>query len=253
MLSLVKHQPPKIDAHIVGDMKKITVLICDDHTVVRQGLRSLLETAEDMKVIGEAENGQIAVAEASRLQPDVILMDLAMPSLNGVEAARRISGKLPSTRVLILSTYSDEKHLRQAIDAGAAGYLTKETAWTDLLRAIREATRGNRFFTPEIIRRSLDALPALPWRASRAACPLTSRQTEIVQLIAEGYSTNEIAEKIAISPKTVEKHRQSVMNKLDIHEIATLTRFALTEGIIAIDEPLPRQVALRVSTIHSGH
>jgi DNA-binding NarL/FixJ family response regulator len=212
-------------------MKKITVFLSDDHAVFREGLRLLLEAADDIEVIGEAENGHRTVAETKRLQPDVVLMDIAMPSLNGVEAARRIAREVPDTRVLILSSYSGDEHVRQAVAAGAAGYLMKETASNDLLRAIREARKGKPFFSPPIAARLLKK-----WRNGgrpfMAAPALTSRQTEVVQLIAEGYSSKQMAGLLSVSIKTVEKHRQTVMNKLDIHEIATLTRYAVSTGVV---------------------
>ncbi len=220
-------------------MKKITILICDDHDVVRRGLRSLLSTADDMEVVGEADNGHLAIEQARLLQPDVILMDLAMPQLNGVEAARRIAIEAPRSKVLILSSHSDAHHVQQAVAAGAASYLTKETAWKELLNAIRKTSRGESFFSPAVIRHSIRAPQSdLPMRTTRTK-DLTSRQTEIVQLIAEGHSTKQIASIIAVSHKTVEKHRQAVMNKLQIHEIATLTRYAFSNGIIELNRHLP--------------
>lgn len=214
-------------------MKTIRVLVADDHAIVRAGLRALLDAAGDMDVIGEAENGQEAVREAERLRPDVVLLDLAMPLLNGVEAARQIAHELPATKVLILSAYSDAQHLQKAVEAGATGYLMKETASKDLLRAIREACKGNGFFSPPIARRLLKQ-----WRnrdlesKSTAALELTSRQTQVVQLIAEGYSSKQIAGLLSVSIKTVGKHRQALMDKLDIHEIASLTRYAVSSGVV---------------------
>jgi DNA-binding NarL/FixJ family response regulator len=216
-------------------MKKITVFISDDHAVFREGLRLLLEATDDIEVIGEAENGPRAVGETKRLQPDVVLMDIAMPLLNGVEAARRIGREVPATKVLILSSYSGDQHVQQAVEAGAAGYLMKETASRDLLRAIREACKGNAFFSPPIARRLLKQwqekfLNGQPIRTKAIA--LTSRQTEVVQLIAEGHSTKQIAGLLSLSIKTVEKHRQGIMDKLHIHEIASLTRYAVSSGVV---------------------
>jgi len=208
-------------------MKKITVFLSDDHAVFREGLRLLLEATGDMQVIGEAENGHRAVNETKRLQPDVVLMDIAMPLLNGVEAARRIAREVPATRVLILSTYSDEQHLQQAVKAGAAGYLMKQTASRDLLRAIRETCEGKAFFSPAMARG-----PHGDPQSKTTAPALTCRQTEILQLIAEGYSNKQMAGILFVSVKTVEKHRQSLMHQLDIHEIATLTRYAISAGVI---------------------
>jgi DNA-binding NarL/FixJ family response regulator len=214
-------------------MKPITVLLSDDHAVFREGLRLLLETTDDIDVIGDAENGHRAVDETKRLQPDVVLMDIAMPLLNGVEAARRIASEVPATKVLILSTYSDDQHVQQAIEAGVSGYLLKETASKDLFRAIREACKGNAFFSPPIARRLLKKWGNRDCECKTTDAPaLTSRQTEVVQLIAEGYSSKQIAGLLALSTKTVEKHRQAIMDKLDIHEIATLTRYAVSSGVV---------------------
>jgi DNA-binding NarL/FixJ family response regulator len=214
-------------------MKKITVFLSDDHAVFREGLRLLLEATDDIQVVGEAENGHQAVGETRRLQPNVVLMDLAMPLLNGVEAARRIAREVPTAKVLILSSYNDEQHVQQAIGAGAAGYLMKETASKEVLRAIREACNGNAFFSPPISRRLLKQWQKRDLQATSTVAPtLTTRQTEVVQLIAEGYSTKQIAGLLSISSKTVEKHRQTVMDKLDIHEIASLTRYAVSSGVV---------------------
>jgi len=214
-------------------MKIITVLLADDHTVVREGLRRLLEATDDIAVIGEAENGYRAVAETRRLRPEVVLMDIAMPLLNGVEAARRIGKEVPTIKVLILSTYSDHQRVQQAVEAGAAGYLMKQTASKNLLRAIRETCKGNGFFSPAIARRSFKQ-----WRNgdaqsnTTAGAALTWRQTEVLQLIAEGHSNKQMAALMFVSIKTVEKHRQALMVKLDIHETATLTRYAVSTGVV---------------------
>jgi DNA-binding NarL/FixJ family response regulator len=214
-------------------MKRTTVLIADDHTIFREGLRMLLEAADDIQVVGEAENGQQAVAETKKLEPAVVLMDIAMSLLNGVEATRRIVKEAPATKVLILSSYSDEQHVQQAVEAGAAGYLMKETASKELLRAIREVCKGNSFFSPPIARRLLKQWRNRDLQIKSVVSPaLTTRQIEVVQLIAEGYSSKQIAGLLAVSIKTVEKHRQALMDKLDIHEIATLTRYAISCGVV---------------------
>ena len=215
-------------------MQKITVLLADDHTVVRQGLRALLEAEEDMSVIGEAENGRQAVQMVKRLQPDVVVMDIAMPTLNGLEATRQVTRESPKSKVLILSSYSDDEYVQQLTDAGAAGYLVKQTAAQDLVSAIREARKGNAFFSPAISKRLLEH-----YRASIGKPPgekknpkLTPRELEVLQLIAEGFANKQIAGELFISIKTVEKHRQQLMNKLDIHDVAGLTRYAISKGVI---------------------
>jgi DNA-binding NarL/FixJ family response regulator len=216
-------------------MNKITILISDDHTIVRAGLRLLLEAEGDILVVGEATNGQQAVQETKRLRPQVALLDLAMPLLNGVEAARQIIREVPGTKVLVLSAYNDDQHVRQAVQAGVTGYLVKETAADDLLLAVREAAQGNAFFSPSIGQRLLAQWRGRflnPGQAKADALNLTSRQAEVFQLIAEGYLTKQIAAVLSLTIKTVEKHRESLMNKLDIHNIANLTRYAIASGII---------------------
>ena len=212
-------------------MKKTTVFLCDDHAVFREGLRLLLQAEETIEVIGEAANGHRAVAEAARLRPDIVLMGLAMPLLNGIEATRRMTLEAPSTRVLILSSYSDDQHVQQALAAGAAGYLMKETAAHELVRGIRDAANGNAFFSPLIagclLRRwkNHESQPG-------AVPPLTNRQKDVIQLIAEGYSNKQMAALLFISIKTVEKHRQALMDKLNIHQVASLTRYAVSQRLV---------------------
>jgi DNA-binding NarL/FixJ family response regulator len=216
-------------------MRTITVLLCDDHTAVREGLRLLLEAAEDIEVVGEVENGRRAVEETKRLLPDVLLLDLSMPLLNGVEAARQIAEQVPSAKVLILSAYTDDQHLQHAVEAGVAGYLTKGTSANELLQAIREIAKGNAFFSPPVARCLLKQwheafLNGFP--VTTKAASLTSRQTEILQLIAQGYANKQMARSLSISIKTVEKHRQEIMNKLKIHTTAILTHYAVSNGVV---------------------
>lgn len=216
-------------------MKKITVLLADDHTVVRQGLRLLLEAEEDIKVVGEAENGRQAVQLAKKLQPNVVVLDVAIPLLNGLEATRQITRDVPSSKVLILSSYSDDEYVQQLTEEGAAGYLLKQTAANDLIKAIREAQKGNAYFSPSISKRLLDQCrQILAGRGplKKRATNLTSREAEVLQLIAEGHANKQIASELNISIKTVEKHRQQVMNKLGIHDVAGLTRHAISRGIV---------------------
>jgi len=203
--------------------------------VVRQGLHSLLSGEADINVVGEASNGRQAVEMAHQLKPNIIVMDLAMPQLNGMEAARQIiSDGLPS-KVLILSSYDDDEYVRQLTEAGASGYLIKQTAATDLIKAVREASRENVFISPSIAKRLRDSTRAIgaDGRPSRRRVKsLTSRELEVLQLIAEGHLNKQIAGVLGISIKTVEKHRQHLMNKLNIHEIAGLTRYAIAHGIV---------------------
>ncbi|HLZ54417.1 MAG TPA: response regulator transcription factor [Verrucomicrobiae bacterium] len=222
-------------------MDKIRVLLADDHTVVRQGLRVLLEAESDIAVVGEAETGRQAVQLARKLAPDVIVMDIAMPNLNGLEATRQITREVPATRLLVLSSYNDDEYVHQVTEAGASGYLLKQTAATDLIKAVREARKGNAFFSPAISRRLVERyreafLQGAP--ARKRTDLLTSREAEVLQLIAEGRANKQIAAELCISIKTVEKHRQQVMNKLNIHDIAGLTRYAISRGIIESSAPL---------------
>lgn len=217
-------------------MKKINVLLADDHTVVRQGLRMLLDGEADMSVVGEAENGLQTVQMARKLRPDVVVLDVAMPHLNGLEVTRRITRDLPDTRVLVLSSYSDEEYVRQLTEQGACGYLVKQTAANDLIKAIREAHKGNAFFSPTISRRFLEQCRDAFTRGNptpKKTGRLTAREAEVLRMIAEGMANKQIAAQLGISIKTVEKHRQQVMNKLGIHDVAGLTRHAITKGIVA--------------------
>jgi DNA-binding NarL/FixJ family response regulator len=222
-------------------MKTIRLLVVDDHAIVRAGLRALLETAEDMQVIGEAEDGQQAVREAKRLRPDVVLLDLAMPLFNGVEAARQIALEVPTARVLVLSSYDDAQHLRQAVEAGVDGYLIKESAANELLDAVRETANGGASFSPSLLRRLLTRWRGEPPNepcGTTSTASLSGRQAQVLQLIAEGYCTKQIAGLLSVAEKTVEKHRQSLMGRLNRHNIATLTRYAVANGVVElIDTP----------------
>jgi DNA-binding NarL/FixJ family response regulator len=216
-------------------MEKIRVVLAEDHTVVRQGLRALIVAEGDIEIVGEADNGRQAVQVTKKFLPDVVVMDIAMPVLNGLEATRQITRSVPSTKVLVLSSYSDEDYVHQLTEAGAAGYLVKQTAANELLKAIREANRGNAYFSPLIAKRLRDHcreafVSGQPIRRSTQS--LTSREAEVLQLIAEGRANKQIAAELCISIKTVEKHRQQVMNKLGIHDVAGLTRHAIAKGII---------------------
>jgi DNA-binding NarL/FixJ family response regulator len=215
-------------------MRKIKVLVADDHTVVRQGLRALLKSEEDIEVVGEAENGRQAVMLARKTPPDVVVMDVAMPLLNGLEATRQIIRSCPNTKVLVLTSYGDDDCVHQLMQAGASGYLIKQTAANELLKAIREVQRGNAFFSPAIAKRLRDQGREAfsTGHTSRKSITLTSRESEVLQLIAEGFSNKQIAAELGISIKTVEKHRQQVMNKLNIHDVAGLTRYALSRGMV---------------------
>ena len=216
-------------------MNPITVLLAEDHTIVREGLRALLKLESDFKIVGEAENGRQAVALASKLCPDVVVMDIAMPLLNGLEATRQILQIAPSTKVLVLSAHSDDAYVEQVMALGAAGYLIKQTAAHVLPDAIRNVHQGKAFFSPTISKRRKDQDKKALVRgdsAGGATAALTSREMEVLQLVAEGKANKETAAELNISVKTVEKHRQSLMEKLNIHDTAGLTRYAISAGII---------------------
>lgn len=216
-------------------MTNITVLLADDHTLVRQGLRVLLEAQPDITIAGEASNGREAVQLAGTLHPDVVVMDIAMPLLNGMEATRQIIQQIPGTRVLILSSYNDDEYVHQLTEAGASGYLLKQAAVAELVSAIREAVKGKLFFSPAIrkqlaerYRETISKGVVVRRRTDR----LSPRESEVLQLIAEGKLNKQIAAELNLSIKTVEKHRQRLMDKLGIHDIAGLTRYAISKGII---------------------
>lgn len=205
--------------------------------VVRQGLRALLTTERDIEVVGEAETGRQAVEMARQLHPNVILMDIVMPSLNGLEATRQIKKQIPDTKVLILTSYGDDEYVQRLTEVGASGYLIKQSAAAELLKAIRDVEKGNMALSPSIAGR-FQQPPTAP-SASNKPSPgllneshLTPREAEVLQLIAEGQTNKQIAAELGISAKTVEKHRQQVMNKLKIHDVAGLTRYALSKGVI---------------------
>jgi DNA-binding NarL/FixJ family response regulator len=216
-------------------MKKIRVLLADDHTILRDGIRALLEDQADMEVIGEAEDGQSTVKMAAQLQPDVVVMDIAMPLLNGLEATRQIQRDFPQVKVLILTMHENEEYIRQVLAAGALGYVLKDAAARDLLGAIRAVNRGEAVLSPAITRLVIEDY--LRWgelRPQDATNGLTSREREVLQLIAEGYTNKEIAEILSLSIKTVQSHRTNLMAKLDLHDRGELIKYAIQKKIIDI-------------------
>jgi DNA-binding NarL/FixJ family response regulator len=215
--------------------KQITVLLAEDHAIVRQGLCALLNADGHFNMVGEARTGREAIEMARTLRPDVILMDIAMPVLNGLEATRQILAANPAAKVIILSAHSDDAYIKRMNAAGVAGFLEKQTSAEILTRAIREVAKGHTFFSPAIAKRlSLD--PSRPrdrdglLKANGAR--LTSRESEVLQLVAEGAANKQVAVELGISIKTVEKHRQHLMDKLNIHDTAGLTRYAIAAGVI---------------------
>lgn len=222
-------------------MKRITVLLAEDHQIVREGLRALLKYEPDIHVVGEAETGREAVAMVKKLGPDVVVMDIAMPLLNGLEATRQIRRNCPDTKVLILSAHGDDAYVQRVTELGAAGFLLKQNSSHDLAVAIREVHKGNTFFSPQIATRLFGLEPKTLDRKGHLRVKdnyLSSREIEVLQLIAEGQPNKQIAAELGVSFKTVDKHRQHLMAKLNIHDTAGLTRYAVSAGIIESGVPL---------------
>jgi DNA-binding NarL/FixJ family response regulator len=217
-------------------MKPITVILADDHAIVREGFRGLLALEDDIEVIAEAKTGREAVRLVKELVPAVVVMDLAMPLLNGLEATQQILQALPATRVLILSAYGDDAYVDQAAELGVAGYLVKQASAAILPLAIREVHKGNTYYSPAVSDRLRERQRTDPCgksgRLKKRVANLTSREVEVLQLVAEGLANKQSAAELGISVKTIEKHRQSLMRKLDIHDTAGLTRYAIAAGII---------------------
>ncbi len=216
-------------------MKKIAILLADDHRIIREGLRALLESEDDLTVVGEASSGREAVELTRRLHPDVVVMDIGMPLLNGLEATRQIRKEIPSTRVLILSAHSDDLYIRQVAEVGAAGYVAKQTSAEELAQAIRKVDKGEVAFSQPPARgnaRSGKREGSQARQSKDQGVCLTSREMEVLQLIAESLANKQIAAELGISIKTVEKHRGSLMNKLNIHDVAGLARYAIETGVV---------------------
>jgi DNA-binding NarL/FixJ family response regulator len=216
-------------------MNKIRVLLADDHTILRDGIRALLDDQADMEVIGEAEDGYATVKMTAQLQPDVVVMDIAMPLLNGLEATRQIQRDHPQVKVLILTMHDNEEYIRQVLAAGALGYVLKDAAARDLLGAIRAVYQGEPVLSPAITRLVIEDY--LRWgdiRPPDSSNGLTSREREVLQLIAEGYTNKEIAEILCLSVKTVQSHRTNLMGKLDLHDRGELIKYAIQKKIIDI-------------------
>jgi len=217
-------------------MAKIRILLADDHTIVRKGIRSLLDAEPSLEVVGEAESGREAVEKAELLRPDIVLMDHTMPLLNGLEALRQIKKQLPEIKVLILTMHTNEEYIFQFLQAGAEGYLVKQTAPTDLVEAIRAVYAGQSFLSPAISRTVIEEyVRHTATERVDSLEKLTDREREVLQLLAEGHSASEIAEQLHISAKTVGVHRMNVMQKLEINNPTDLVKYALRKGIISLE------------------
>ncbi|MEI8156503.1 MAG: response regulator transcription factor [Burkholderiales bacterium] len=217
-------------------MTSVRVLLADDHTLVRAGLRKLLESIPGMEVVGEAGDGLQLLEMVEKLQPQVVLMDIAMPGLNGLEATGRLVKAWPSIRVLILSMHQNAEYVRQALRQGAVAYLLKDAAPLELEWALSAVLRGETYLSPAVSKGVVSDYVQRLRSEEQPAEALTPRQREVLQLIAEGHSTKEIARRLDLSVKTVETHRTQLMKQLDIHEVAGLVRYAIREGLVSVTE-----------------
>ena len=220
--------------------QRIRILIVDDHAILRQALRQLLDLRQEVEVVGDAANGREAIAATEKLMPDVVLMDMVMPGLNGLEATRQIRKRFPKTRVLILTGYMEDEQILSALRAGAAGYVVKRSDTEELLLGIQAVHRGNTYFSAVIS--DGDAVNQYLWQAKQEDGKagydlLTSREREVLQLIAEGYSNQKIAQELFISVKTVEAHKAHIMSKLHARNRTDLIRYALRKGLVGLDAP----------------
>ncbi|MBM4431001.1 MAG: response regulator transcription factor [Chloroflexi bacterium] len=216
-------------------MQKIRVLVVDDHTIVRDGICSLLSLVGDIEIVGEASNGKDALEKLAQLAPDVVLMDIAMPLINGLEATRRIRKEFPHCKVLVLTQYDDREQIFSLIEAGARGFITKVAASSELAMGIRAVHRGECFLSPSVAKALVEGYQqsAARWTRDDPYEQLTDREKEVLRLIAEGYTTREVANVLVLSPKTVEGYKTNLMAKLDIHRKADLIKYAIRKGIVS--------------------
>lgn len=216
-------------------MDQIRILIADDHEMLREGLKSLMEKEKDMDVVGEAENGNETLRVAEKSAPHVVVMDVAMSDLNGIEATRRLKKSNDSVKVIGLSGHRNRSYVAEMLKAGASGYVLKNRAYEELVRAVREVLKGNMYLSPEVTPGVVDTHLASSRKSHPAFAALTEREREVLQLLAEGKTTKWIANDLSISVKTVETHRRNIMEKLDLHSIAELTKYAVREGVSPLD------------------
>ncbi|NQU14819.1 MAG: response regulator transcription factor [Desulfobacteraceae bacterium] len=217
--------------------RPIKILLADDHTIVRQGLAHLLEAQPDLEVIGEASNGRMALKKAVELRPDIIILDIAMPLLNGIEAAKRIRKELPKTKILILSMYSHEHYIHELLETGISGYLLKDSTGRDIINAIHAAMRDETFLSPSISKKVVDTYlsPRRTLSREERFKRLSNREREVFQLIAEGYSTRQIADSLYVSVSTVKSHKAKIMEKLGVDNPIKLVHFAIQLGLVDPD------------------
>jgi two-component system, NarL family, response regulator NreC len=214
--------------------RTITIFLADDHTIVRQGLAKLLEGEPNFKVVGEAENGREAVVKVEKLQPDVVLMDIAMPMMNGIEATRQIRRSCPQTKIIILSMHSHDRYISELFSLGASGYLLKSSTGTDIINAVHTALKGSTYLSPSISDKVIEDYLSLKKKSHQDDLynRLSNREREVFQMIAEGRSTKKIAEILCVSPSTVKTHRSNIMEKLEMENISQLIQFAIHLGIV---------------------
>jgi two-component system response regulator NreC len=214
----------------------IKIFLADDHTIVRQGLAKLLEAEPNIKVVGEAQDGREAVNKVQRLNPDIVIMDIAMPLLNGIEATRQIKKILPQTKIIILSMHSHDRYISELINLGASGYLLKDSTGGEIIKAVSAAMKGDVYLSPSISRRVVEDYLLLKKTSSREDlyAKLSNREREVFQMIAEGHSTRKISDILCVSPSTVKTHRANIMEKLKLENISQLIQFASRLGIVDV-------------------
>lgn len=219
----------------MGKFMSIRILLADDHKILREGIKSLIEKQSDMQVIGEADNGRETVRLVRELSPDIVVIDISMPDMNGIEATRQIISKDSRIKIIALSVHSDKRYVTEMLNAGASGYLLKECAFGELVNAIRTVITNRSYLSPEITDVMInDYKHMLSKETLSVFSLLTPREREVLQLLAEGTTTKDIAAKLNVSVKTVETYRQQIMDKLDIHSIAELTKYAIKEGLTSL-------------------
>jgi DNA-binding NarL/FixJ family response regulator len=244
LAAIVNHTCRTLRMQVVKGLTKhikvamhVRLLLADDHVLIRQGLKALIEKENGLVVVGEADNGMATVKMVGETSPHVVIMDVAMPDLNGIEATRKIVCEHPQTKVIALSGHANKTYVREMLSAGASAYVLKNRAYEELVRAVQEVMQGRKYLSPDIARGVIDDYVEMAHAVSEhpAFTILTSREREILQQVAEGRSTKETADTLGVSVKTVETHRRNIMEKLDLHSVAELTKYAVREGVSSLD------------------